>query len=64
MTSKSLLNGRTEAQFEFDWGVKGWAFSSIDPAISHKAKELYAAIGKPDAKRLEVLKSIIDKHGE
>lgn len=58
---KSLLGKRTEAQYLFDSGVRGWAFSQKSPTMIPYAQKLYDAIGKPDSKRLAILQAII-KH--
>lgn len=59
-TPKSLLRGRTQAQFDFDWGVKGWAFThpSKMASIANRASALYAAIGFEDPERRETLRAI------
>lgn len=58
MTPKSLLRGRTQAQFDFDWGVKGWAFSGDRlPAYLARAEALAATL-EPSDERHETVRQM------
>ena len=57
---KSVLKGRTPAQYEFDMGIKGWAFAHPD-TLAHilaRAERLFAAIDRPDPDRQAKLDAI------
>ena len=57
---KSVLKGRTPAQYEFDMGIKGWAFAHPDTLASTlaRAERLFNAIERPDAERQAKLDAI------
>lgn len=59
---KSLLGRRTPAQYEFDSGVRGWAFSLVSPLIGKQARELAKAL-TPGDKRFETVERIVKMHG-
>lgn len=61
MTPKSLRGERTQEQFDFDWGVKGWAFTTPGKLsnVLTRAQLLYNAIGFEDKERFQTLMAIL-----